>query len=442
MMRALLAGLAAGLAGLVLIPAGAAQSPAALPTGDAVPPTINGGRYGEVRLAVPSGRATAYVVYFSGRGGWHTADRAVLDAIAGAGAIAVGVDLDNYYHNIGADPYAKRRPCDVLVGDVEGLSRQLQHRLQADTYYFPILTGAGEGGALALQVLGQAPDNTLAGAVALNVATAAHPPVRLCKGPFGAPFGFHENAARKKIANDDVAALLVALLQPHIGAPTADGVSALPLEELPSAPLGRLLAVVLSGDGGWRDLDRTIAENLQHGGVSVVGWDSLRYFWRERTPQETAADLSRALRYYSVRWHTEHIALIGYSFGADVLPAVYAHLPEDLRSHVVLVSLLALSPKADWEISVTGWLGAPPTSKAQPIAQDLAALPPAIVQCIYGAEQIDSPCPGLASTDAELVRTLGGHHFDHRYDVLAERILRKFRSRVEMQNAIAAPSVP
>ena len=435
-------GLLAGLAGLVLIPAGAAQSSSALPTGGPLPPTIDGGRYGEVRLVVPRGRATAYVVYFSGQGGWHTVDQAALDAIAGAGAIAIGVDLDSYYHNVGADPYAKRRRCDVLVGDVEGLSRQLQHRLQADTYYFPILAGAGEGGALALQVLGQAPDNTLAGAIALDSPAITHPPVRLCKGPFGAPFGFHEKATRNKMVANDMATSLVALLQPHIGVPNADGVSALPLEELPSAPPGQLLAVVLSGDGGWRDLDRTIAENLQHGGVSVVGWDSLRYFWRERTPQETAADLSKALRYYSVRWHTEQIALIGYSFGADVLPAVYAQLPEDLRSHVVLVSLLALSPKADWEISVTGWLGAPPTSKARPIAQDLAAVPPGIVQCIYGAEEIDSPCPGLANTDAEIVRTLGGHHFDRKYDALAERILRKFRRGMQMQNAMTAPSLP
>lgn len=419
-----------------------AADPAPLPQ-DATPGMLAGGRYGDVRLVVPAGRASAYVVYLSDRGGWRAADQAVLEAIAAAGAIAVGVDLDRYYRKVGADRGAVRSRCDGLIGDVEGLSRQLQHRLQGDTYYFPIMAGMGEGGALAMRVLAQAPDHTLSGAVALNPARTIRIPVRLCKGPPGAPFGFRNTAVLAPSALADAPARIVALLQPHINVPSADGVAALPLEELPSSVPGPLLAVVLTGDGGWRDLDRTIAENLQRSGVAVVGWDCLRYFWHERTAQETADDLATALRYYSARWHGEQIALIGYSFGADVLPAVYARLPADLRGRVVLVSLLALSPKADWEISVTGWLGAPPTDKARAIAEDLAALPPAIVQCIYGAEELDSPCPGLVGSGADVVRTTGGHHFDRRYDVLAQRILAKFRQGATVPDpAGTPPAVP
>jgi len=423
--------LVALLAWLALVSNGAARPQAASP----VPQTFDGGRYGEVRVAVPAGPAIAYVVYLSDRGGWQARDQAALDAIAAAGAIAVGVDIDRYYLHVGADREAARRPCDGLVGDVEGLSRQLQHLLQADTYFFPILAGVGEGGALAMRVLGQAPDHTLSGAIALSPARSVHVPLRLCKGPAGAPFGFRENAQ----SGHDDAAQIAALLQRHIGPPVAQGVAALPLEELPSSQPGPLLAVVLSGDGGWRDLDRTIAENLQRSGVSVVGWDCLRYFWHERTPEETAADLANVLRHYGALWHREPVALIGYSFGADILPSVYAHLPQDVRSRVVLVTMLALSPKADWEISVTGWLGAPPTDKARPIAMDLAALPAAMVQCIYGAEEVDSPCPGLAGTGADVVRTPGGHHFDRKYDALAQRILRRFLARVPKADGAMTP---
>ncbi|TPK10203.1 hypothetical protein FJ543_21975 [Mesorhizobium sp. B2-5-7] len=42
------------------------------------------------------------------------------------------------------------------------------------------------------------------------------------------------------------------------------------------------MAIVLSGDGGWHDLDKTIAEELQSRGVSVVGRDSVRYFWKKK----------------------------------------------------------------------------------------------------------------------------------------------------------------
>ena len=49
------------------------------------------------------------------------------------------------------------------------------------------------------------------------------------------------------------------------------------------------MAVIYSGDGGWRDIDKDIAGALQEKGIPVVGVDSLRYFWSEKTPDQVAA---------------------------------------------------------------------------------------------------------------------------------------------------------
>ncbi len=65
------------------------------------------------------------------------------------------------------------------------------------------------------------------------------------------------------------------------------------------------MAVVISGDGGWRDLEKTIAEDLQKDGVAVLGWDSVRYFWHQKTPEQTAADLAEALDTYGTEWRTQ-----------------------------------------------------------------------------------------------------------------------------------------
>ena len=382
---------------------------------------LDGGRYGEVQLALPQGQPTGYVVLFSDRGGWQASDQAALDAIAGLGAIAIGVDTDRYYARLVADA----KPCDQLVGDVEGLSRQLQHESSGDTYRFPILAGTGAGGALALGILGQAPGHTLSGAAALDPAASSDTPHPLCPGPAGAPFGFSDSAMRDGTTE---AASFQALLAPRLTAATPQGVEALPLEELPATAPTRLMAVVLSGDGGWRDLDKTIADALQKEGVSVLGWDSLRYFWSRKTPEQTAADLAAAIEAYGERWHADRVALIGYSFGADVLPATYDLLPAPIKRKIVLISLLALSERADWEISVTGWLGAPPTDAAVPIAPSLAAIPGKLLQCFYGADEIGTGCPALADRGADIVRTSGGHHFDGDYKALADRILEKFRA--------------
>jgi type IV secretory pathway VirJ component len=53
-----------------------------------------------------------------------------------------------------------------------------------------------------------------------------------------------------------------------------------------------------------------------------------------------------------------------------------------------------------------------------------------MIQCFYGADEDDSACPLLLRKgQADVIRTTGGHHFDHDYGALARRILDGFRRR-------------
>ncbi len=83
-------------------------------------------------------------------------------------------------------------------------------------------------------------------------------------------------------------------------------------------------------------------------------------FLEQKTPQQTADVVAALIRTFMTKWHADKVALVGYSFGADVMPFAYNLLPPSLRDHVVLISLLGLSKSADFEISVRGWLGEPP----------------------------------------------------------------------------------
>ena len=214
-------------------------------------------------------------------------------------------------------------------------------------------------------------------------------------------------------------------------APSA-GIANLPLVELPAEPRGPLLAIVFSGDGGWRDLDKTIAEKLQSDGVSTIGWDSLRYFWRQKSPEQTARDLDAVIDTYALRWGASKVALIGYSFGADVLPFAYDRLSPAAKARVVQLSLLGFTTAADFQISVAGWLGAAPGKDALPTEPALAPINPTMIQCFYGSDEDDSACPSLArKSTVEVIRTGGGHHFDGDYSRLAQRILDGFRRRAD-----------
>lgn len=422
---------------------------------------LDGGRYGDVRLAAPAGEMRGYVVLFSDAAGWTDADQATLEKIARLGALAVGVDMTAYVGKIAGDGLG----CDKLVADVELLSRQLEREHSGSDYYFPILAGVGEGGTLAARILSQAPGRTIAGAVSVNPGGAVHSGGPLCVGaslnhagngssfePVVALNGFWSIGVTDSASSDvgsfvtrsknspaapriqvftrrSAGEILADLIGPHLNQKVGGDVADLPLVELPAQGNSGLMAVLLSGDGGWRDLDKTIAEKLQSLGVSVVGWDSLRYFWRKKSPEKTAADLASIISWYGAKWHAEKVALIGYSFGADVLPFAYVGLPKFLKDRVVTLSLLGLEPAADWEIRVFGWLGAPPSPQATPLGPALEKIVPGRIQCFYGEDEQDSFCPSLASRGAEIIRTKGKHHFDGDYVELAQKILAGFKRR-------------
>ncbi len=206
-------------------------------------------------------------------------------------------------------------------------------------------------------------------------------------------------------------------------------VAGLPLVEVPAKSQagsqgGKTLAVILSGDGGWASIDKDVAGALVAKGIPVVGWNSLQYFWKAKPPEVAAKDLERILRHYLAAWNKEEVLLIGYSFGADVLPFFTNRLPADLLGKVRLLALLGPGKVADFEFHVTDWLGG--GSKGQPVLPEvrkLAGHPP--VLCLYGSKEDDSLCPLISAPFGKAQVLPGAHHFGGDYDVLAALILKE-----------------
>lgn len=84
-----------------------------------------------------------------------------------------------------------------------------------------------------------------------------------------------------------------------LAGPLPASIAGLPLVTLAAQGKPRdLLAVILSGDGGWAEIDRELASRLAAAGIEVAGLNSLRYFWTPRNPETAAADLERILRHF------------------------------------------------------------------------------------------------------------------------------------------------
>jgi type IV secretory pathway VirJ component len=194
----------------------------------------------------------------------------------------------------------------------------------------------------------------------------------------------------------------------------------------PRAPDGDVLGLFLSGDGGWAPFDAAIADRLARAGVPVAGLSSLRYFWAERTPDETAADMSSAARHFSRLLGREKLLLIGFSLGANATPFYARRLDPDIRNRVTGIGLLAPESRTGFEIQVGGWLGRQTGDEdvAAEIDRLIADLPQATFACLYGTEEETSPCPDLAPGASVVTRAFdGGHHLAKDHDGIAEVLL-------------------
>jgi type IV secretory pathway VirJ component len=186
---------------------------------------------------------------------------------------------------------------------------------------------------------------------------------------------------------------------------------------------GDSFAIILSGDGGWRDLDQQVGRYLRDAGVPVLGFDCLNWFWTRRSPAEVAAELDRIIPLYAAKWQAPRLALIGYSFGADVLPFAWNRMQAENKARVRLIALLALARDAAFEIRIGDFIGLSRPS-ALPTTPEIPGLPPELVQCTYGAEEeAETACKAFEGTAAQIIRTSGGHHFDEDYRALSNRIL-------------------
>jgi len=433
---------------------------------------LSHGRFKDVTLYRPaSGEAKQLVLFLSGDNGWEGAVDGMARKLAEQGAMVAGIDVPQLFESLHKDGSA----CVFPDGDLENLSHYVQGYAHLPTYHTPLLIGYSSGASLAYAMVAQAPANTFLGAMSLGFCVDMDLEKPLCRGE-GVHFQRHVDKPGLDLlpsknftgnwiaihgAHDTVCpavpakkfAALVPRSQfielPHVdhdfeqpkrwtpqflGAyqkltanslalpPPPKSLADLPLVEVRAQVAGPTFAVLLSGDGGWAGLDKKVAAALVEKGIDVVGVDSLRYFWTERTQQGLADDLDRIVRYYAAQWRRTSVVLIGYSQGADVLPFALNRLPPASSQLVTHGVLMGLGQKASFEFHVGNWLS-DDDEDALPIYPEAVKLQPSKTLCIYGADEKNSLCPQLAPGSVQAYAMKGGHHFDGAYEELASVIL-------------------
>lgn len=438
------------------------------------PETIKMPSFGTVTVYRPAGVPREVVLFISGDGGWNLGVVRMAELLRDAGALVAGIDIRAFMSSLEAST-----GCAYPAGNLEELSRAVQLRFKLPAYRPPILVGYSSGATLAYAALAAAPPESFAGAISLGFCPDLElrkslcqmrglKPTRRSKGGVDlAPFPglavpwmllqgevdqVCDPGATRAFAARTGASQVFSL--PKVGhgfgteahwvpqfmeayrtisgrralhdapkpapAPVAD----LSLVEVPAPADVRssTLAIMLTGDGGWADIDKRIAEGLVVAGVPVVGWSSLDYYWTPRTPETAARDLDRIIEYYATAWNKPHVIVIGYSFGADVAPFLVNRLPEPVRRRVARVVLLGPSDTAAFEFHLASWLGGGGQDQYPTVPEIQRLSIP--VTCVSAADDDESVCDRLRGTLARTASVGEGHHFGGEYERLVELILK------------------
>ncbi len=371
-----------------------------------------------VTLAVPPGKIAARVVVAVPEG--QGLNDAQLLNLAERGALLV-----QYVLQPGS--------CEQQRQHMNDAAAQLK---QAPT----LVAGIGPGGVLAWRWLAaQGSDQARALSVGFSLSTPDCPDVLPQRAEHGqwniawndnpddpsARFARALDNAHTQIADYDTP--LPQLLDQQLQSLLAGQGEAMPVVDVPAKDPVDTLSLFYSGDGGWRDLDRDVAEQMAQHNYPVIGVDTLRYYWQHKTPERSASDLAALMKHYQETRGVKHFALIGYSFGANVLPAIYNRLPAATQDTVSSLILLAPERSVGFEIEVEGWLGK--VNQEAPIGPELSKLPAAKVLCVYGVEEKAETGCTLGELSGQPLELPGGHHYDEDYPALATRLLDAIKAR-------------
>ena len=437
--------------------------------------------FGKVRVyeqTKSSSIPQSIVIFISGDGGWGNKLDAMTRKINSLGALVVGVDNKIYYNNL----KKQKVKCYYPAADFEALSMVIQKKYKTAQYLKPVLVGFSSGATLSYGMLAQATANTFKGAILLGFCPDIELDRTLCNGTgltshvLTPGRAYYLEPTRKLTApvivlqgGQDQVCKPAAVEEYMKGLPDAEYVflpkvghgfskfqywwpqfvqafekvqkapafgasqpekktpfvpfhSDLPLT-LISAPANDLpLIFAISGDGGWTSFDEDLSRKLAEKGIPVIGLDAQKYFWQRKDPAQTAAVIAQAIEHYLTTWNKQSVILIGYSFGADVVPFIAGHFPPYLKSKLQSVICLSPDQTTAFEIRLADMLELK-TTETYSVLQAMKSIQAYHPVCIFGSQEDPALRNRFAETKAKIVVLPGNHHFNNDYETIARYIL-------------------
>jgi len=429
------------------------------------PDSVSVAPFGKVYIYNPKSTSSNVVIMISGDGGWKSGVVSFAQEFSKMNNLVIGVDILRYFKDL------RQRPddCYHVAADFVELATAIEKKYNFPEYKPAVIMGYSSGATLVYGILAQSRPGTFIGGISIGFCPDIELPKMLCetnglteKVDVTGKSYFLEPDARlgnhwivlqgklDKVCNfEEVAdfvgkttdAELITLPgtghgfskwgefmpqwkeafirltekygkeQPSQG--TADRVKSLPLYiTKPKVQIQeKPIALLISGDGGWYSFEQSIADNLSGDGIPTIGLDSKKYFWKRRTPEQTADDIAISLKYYSKEWGKDQFILIGYSLGAEIVPFIINRLPQDMKSKIISSVLLSPDISTDFEVHISNMLGMGNRQNTYNVADEIKAMQPVPTLIIFGSGEKTEVPDLLNGKGATIKKIPGDHHY-------------------------------
>ncbi|CAG5017619.1 hypothetical protein DYBT9275_05811 [Dyadobacter sp. CECT 9275] len=442
------------------------------------------GMFGKIHVYPPLAAPTSFVIFLSGDGGWNDGVINMARLLTEQGALVAGIDLVHYSKALRNTNSA----CYYPAGDLEDLSLSLQKKYKFEHYLKPLLVGYSSGATWAYGAMAQSPAATFKGVIAMGFCPDVETDRSFCIGnglkshvlvegksyyldrnlKLPAPF-IVLNGVMDQVCNyrktdsymkNMPSASLVSL--PAVGhgfsvvsrwapafikafkeieKPVFDSDKKdngqneihvlkteipvdLPLYPMVSSLPGDAMVFMLSGDGGWTSFDKGVAAALAAKGLPVLGMDTQQYYWKPKTPEKAAEDISKALDYYMRLWKRNEVILLGYSFGAGVAPFVASKLPPGLKEKLQSVWMLSPDEKTDFEVHLTDMLNLGRSAAPYDVIGEIKRIEKYKPICFFGSKEDQNRTAVFRSNGFNVMIIPGSHHFDDNYELIAQELMK------------------
>jgi type IV secretory pathway VirJ component len=184
-----------------------------------------------------------------------------------------------------------------------------------------------------------------------------------------------------------------------------------PIKEWVSSTHDKPFIFYISGDGGFNSFSTGLCSTLNAQGYDVVALNARSYFWDKKTPEETTTAITNFLTSKFTGRKNQQLILVGYSFGADVLPFIINKLSGVMASKLGTTFLLSPSTSTDFEIHWSDLMGFN-KKRSMDVPAEINKLATHKIVIVSGSDEDEFPFDAIKLKKYFHTILPGGHHFD------------------------------